>query len=222
MELKVPLRPFTIITTGIPSGKEHFMNIIKWIAVFLITCPTFVSANTEPHVGSPGHCLRYLHETFRQNKVVYNTAALMLLKGSSQDRENLLTLCSAFYDQPDDFAQNVQEMINGKLKRPVWGTPLHNGTVFKSLPGTRNWWYQLPTGPVQGSIGDFVDVDNDGDLDYVVAVYYDGDVFGLGKSYYYRATYINVGNGWTMNHCESNMQSVFNKFPFLVVPCPNL
>lgn len=110
----------------------------------------------------------------------------------------------------------------------AFGAPLYNGTVFKTLPGSRTFVYQVTQGTLWASIGDFIDLDHDGDLDYVVAFssFQNGqnNLQGCKASgfYTYRATYINQGHGWTMNACESNMDAnTFNTcFPFLIVPCP--
>ena len=163
-------------------------------------------------------CLGMLHETLHENEL-YQVSSGRLLHGSEKEQNHLLALCHTFHKQPHTFIEHVKQFADVWQKKTTFSEPLYNGTVFKTLPGTRSFIY---TGSTFTSFGDFVDLDNDGDLDYVVA-YYDclthADERGC---HYYRATYINVGNGWTMNACEWNMQKTFSTdFPFLVVPCPN-
>lgn len=174
----------------------------------LVICVLIFAGNALAQM-TQGQCLRLLHDSVVGDESVLGAGVDILLSGLERDRNNLQSFCDAFHDKPDLFVKNIKLLINHRKQRPIWGRPLHNGTIYTVLPAARTvaWrWAPTPEDAVQvASFGDFVDVDNDGDLDYVVSgtTWYalPGETFAA----YYRATYINVGNGWTLNACETNI-----------------
>ena len=169
-----------------------------------------------------GQCLRVVHQIFSDDESACGACADVLFNGVQKDRSNLLSICHAFNDQPELFKRYAKQLIHVRQKRPGFGKPLHNGTVFKTLPGVGGFGYLANGDHDQwtGATGQFVDVDYDGHVDYLVS-FWTSLNFNLPVGiHYYQATYINVGDGWTMNGCNTNFDTAaYNVFQFLFVPC---
>ena len=202
------------------------MSITRLGCVFvLVFAIDGLAENNVPFLEDrSGQCLRLMYDTFGEDESVYGTVSEMLLHGKGKVRDKLVSICSAFPDRPDVLVRHVKELLIWQQKKGTFGTPLYNGTVFTTLPVAKNWIYDnsYNTNVVlvnEFVFGDFVDVDDDGSLDYVVSVKIDSSFFIHAVSVYYRAVFINVGNGWTMNSCETNMGNTFPQDVFLI-PCP--
>src|SRR3990167_9320403 len=146
------------------------MNVTKLRCVFVsavfISVVSFAESKPVLHQDM-GQCLGLLHKTVFEDKDMYRTSADLLLSGGDKERNYLLSLCYAFYEQPDIFADHVTHFVRTWQKRTTSGKPLHNGTVFAALPGSRlyaTYGNELD----QYSLGDFVNLDNDGKLGFVV------------------------------------------------------
>jgi hypothetical protein len=176
-----------------------------------------------------GHCLKALYNAFSSEPAIYLPAKSILFSRDEQNRYNLLSIYHAFHDVPDIFKHHVKELVEEHRNKPIWGTPLFNGAVFKTLPTTRSFMYQSGISGTTNvisdiSFGDFIDLNGDGLPDLVVSFFTPDYEFTVdwGTNYYYKATFLNVGHGWTMNHCETNMDdSVFGQYQWLGVPCPS-
>src|SRR3989338_2971347 len=105
-------------------------------------------------------CLGMLHETLHENEL-YQVSSGRLLHGSEKEQNHLLALCHTFHKQPHTFIEHVKQFADVWQKKTTFSEPLYNGTVFKTLPGSRVFLEGLPPGGSfwsSTSIGDFVDV----------------------------------------------------------------
>jgi hypothetical protein len=170
-------------------------------------------------------CLRTLKKDLSGNEKIYNTSINILFNGAEKERNALLSVCLAFHEQPDVLRSHVTHVIENRPIKRSWGTPLHGGQKFYTVPGTRSFMAGYGTSNttkdlVTASFGDFIDLDGDGYPDYVISFFAPQQDFNptWDQGFFYRAVYINQGDHWTMNACETNMQSVWKWW--LVHPCP--
>ena len=203
------------------------MNLTKlgYASIFAVSVLAFAvggfAENNVPFLEDhSGQCLRLLHETFGEEEGVYSIATEILFNARDRDRNTLISICQAFHDQPDVFMRNFRRLMKSRQTRPVFGKPLNNGTVYTVLPVTRNFVqdtsHNNEVALYSLSFGDFVDVDNDGLLDFVVSINLNSNyVISVADHVYYRAVFINVGNAWTMNACGTNMDSANQEYLFL-------
>lgn len=192
------------------EAEEGSMKITE-VSVFLVIlfAPATVIGGNEALLAK---CLITVNTFTEEHPELYDFATSALFSTStipnSESRENMLALCLAFQEDQSAFLRGLRMMASltpSQLTTNVeprlseaQGFAVTPFAAFLVQPGREFSW------------GEWVDINGDGLLDYVISAMFDD------SHLYYLANFINTGSGWQMTDCQTNAtpQQISNNYPY--------